>query len=1165
MCARSNPAGARFCMGCGASLTALCPECASELPTDAVFCGYCGSSVTLPGSEEPTEMIKLVTILFADVVGSTAQSESMPPEDTRALMAEFFQAMSEEIRDQGGTIERLIGDSIMADFGVPLAREDDPIRAVRAALRMLERLEKFNADRAGVGRMQIRIGINTGAVSTGGSFGEQLLVMGDAVNVAARLEQAAEPGTILIGERTSRAVRDEFRLREVGSLRAKGKTEAIVAFAVEGELDRGEDPASGFQIPLVGRDPELQRMRNEFDGVRSDRIPRLLAVIGDPGVGKSRLTREFLDSIENEATMLLGRCLPYGDGVTFWPLREIARVEAGLSEADTGLTGRRRLERFVRRIMPRDRTRDRDTVRDALFASVGFQPPGDAVPSDPRETFRRLLDGWRRLLGRYAERRPVVVVLEDLHWADQTMLEVLDDLVSHLKGPVFFVCPTRPELIDAQPGWIAGLRNYTSLTLDPLSDEESRRFISLLLELEHIPDELMHRILERAEGNPFFLEEIVNRLIDEGHFAMRKGRWEPVGDVSKVEIPDNVHAAIMARLDLLSAEERRILQLAAVVGRTFRLELLQHLAGTGDVRPLLETLSRRRLVVERPATPDDDAEYAFKHLLTRDVAYESLPRRSRGAAHAAVGRWVESARGPRASEIAELVAHHFERAYEWLGDDDLRRKARVYLVVGSRNAALRFATQQAATLGRRAVELSTAGSERMEALETLADVMKLSGNGDLAWETYLAALEELEETWRFDAASTSRICASAAIIPTRDWGSIERPPPDDELQRVIDLGFAAPPHPGSARDHCLLLVARAFFAADRGRSFEARAAADEALALAERLKDPDLMSIALDALTETYIHPDGLFEDAMRITQRRLDLLPRLSDLEEITDVHYTAAVTNTLIGRYPAAVRHATEAGKTGRTVDVGSYVHALNWRAHARFMNGDWDGSLRDEAEIRRIERRRVDQLPGPNGARAYAAACFCLILRADREAEQRIDVMRRFRTDSTRFKNVSALAARGLARRGFASEALEWLDLSRWMYRGQHLGAACDVVALLEDWDRASLILAEARNEAQTCGLLSLSFFAYRLEGQIAFARGDLDPAVDRLALSVEGFTRLDALWESAWSRLLMAEALLEAGRLEEAADASSHALVVLRNLGSVEELDRAGIVHTRALDT
>lgn len=1131
---------------------AACSECGRSLTADARFCAFCGATAAAELTDS-TEMIKLVTVLFADVVGSTAQAETMHPEDTRALMASFFDAMSSEIRAEGGTVERIIGDAIMADFGVPISREDDPIRAVRVGLRMLERLQKFNLDREESFRIQIRIGINTGVVSTGGSFGEQLLVMGDAVNVAARLQQAAAPGTVVIGERTARAARDHFRLRELAPVTAKGKSEPVAAFVVEGEFPAFESAGVHSHIPLIGRRAEMKKLQDVFSSSSLEGSPYLVTVVGDPGVGKSRLTREFLGWVEPRSTILFGRCLPYGDGATFWPLREILRQEADLLTTDASEEAAGKLERFANSVAATDSEEERRVLVDACFSTIGLT--SRASSTGPRDTFRHLLEGWRLLLTCYAEEQPLVMVIEDIHWADATLLEVLDHLVRQVAGAVMFICTSRPDLLDSHPEWVAAIPNYSSVHLEPLDVAESIRLMSLFLELDEVPDGLRKTILGRAEGNPFFLEEILNRLIDEGYFGLRAGRWELVRDIAEVDIPDNVQAAILARLDLLTPEDRRVLQYASVSGRTFWDGLLMHLTGEDDLKRSLATLIRRNLIAERPRSSiQGDREFAFKHVLTRDVAYESLPRKSRGRAHAGVAEWIERIRASGVAEVADVLTHHYDRAYQALGADACRGKARSYAIVAARNAVSRFAVHEAESLGRRAVDLSEDQVERVEALDSLAEIYHVGGKSEFAWAAYMDALEESSGSQQIDPSTIARICANAAIIPTRQWGAVEQSPPDEDIERTIDRGMAAVRDP-AGRDRCLLLVSKAFLDAERDRPDDARGAADEAVQLAESVGNADLLSAALDALSATHMHPYGRYAQVRQITQRRLELVPRLSDLSEVCDVYGMAAVSETLIGSYRDAVRSATNSAEIGRQLELGAYLHALNWRVHARFMAGDWDGALEDEATIERLEDRDTFGSPGAYSARSAAAMLFCLELRGHPDAHARLQVMRNYRNESERAINVMPLAARALAHMGSAEEGWNWIDLSRRVYRAAHLEAACELALAQQDWARARDIVEESRAEASACGLLALGFFADRLEGVRTASQADPTEGQLLLHRSATGFADLGAPWEEACSRLLLAECLSSGSDEERSRAEASEAARVFQRLRSVRELSRA----------
>ncbi len=631
--ARSCREGARFCPSCGASL-------AEEAPAPA-------------GQER-----RLVTILFADLTGSTALGERLDPERLREVLDTYFDAMREEIEAEGGTVEKFIGDAVVAAFGVPTAHEDDPSRALRAALRMRRRLEDVNRSleaRFGV-VLRVRTGVNTGEVlaalhpGPGGA-----MVAGDAVNVAARLEQAAEPGQIVVAERTARAARG-FRYVELGLQDLRGKEHPVPAVAlVEEAPDRPLRGVPGLIAPMVGRDRELAFLQTVFEGVVAEQRPNLVTIYGDPGVGKSRLVREFLGWAQAQQPapdIALGRCLPYGEGVTYWPLAEILKSHAGVLDSDATEVVLGKIEVSCDDVLAADPSIDPAAACGAIAYTVGLEFPTASMRElEPRQVRDRMRTAWRVFFSSLSARSPLVVVIEDIHWADPALLELLEHLVDRVVGPVLFLCPSRPELTERRPGWGGGHRNVSSLAIEPLSAEHAGRLVNLLLSVQDLPDRIRSQILERAEGNPFFLEEIVRHLIDDRRIVRAGDRWRASSDIGDVEIPDTVQGVLAARIDLLDAAEKRALQRAAVVGRVFWPGPVGRLLN-GDRDRLRDTLDR---LVERELVRSQltlvDRGRAGVHLQAHPHAGRGLrdapPPRARTGAR--LGRRVDRVDGGRAA------------------------------------------------------------------------------------------------------------------------------------------------------------------------------------------------------------------------------------------------------------------------------------------------------------------------------------------------------------------------------------------------------------------------------------------------------------------------------------------------------------------------------------
>jgi class 3 adenylate cyclase/tetratricopeptide (TPR) repeat protein len=630
------------------------------------------------------EVRKTVTVLFADVTGSTALGEHLDPESLRGVMSRYFDEMRSAVEAHGGTVEKFIGDAVMAVFGVPVVHEDDALRAVRAASQMREMLASLNAelDRDWGARIQIRTGLNTGEVVAGDASGGQTLVTGDAVNVAARLEQAADPGEILIGQETHRLVRDAVRAEPVEPLELKGKTERVSAFRLLEVTPGAPQFARRLDSPLVGRVDELNRLQRTFEETTGLRACRVATVVGDAGAGKSRLVGEFVTLLGDRARTLWGRCLPYGEGITFWPVAEVVKAAAGIGDLDSPEAARSKVRELLADV------EDGTDVADRVAAAIGLGEGG----GDIRETFWAV----RRLLEVLARDAPLVVIFEDIHWAEPTFLDLLQYVAGFSADhPMFLLCTARPDIRETRPDW----GNVGELiALEPLSESECERLIRNLLGRAGMTGDVQSRITDAAEGNPLFVEEMLRMLIDEGHLQRDNGQWTASGDLARISVPGTISALLSARLDQLQAEERAVIQRASVVGKVFWWGAVAELTPEGDrpgVGSHLQTLLRKELVrPDRSGFAGEDA-FRFSHILVRDAAYDSMPKRARAELHERFASWLERKAGDRLAEFDEILGYHLEEAYRYraeLGPVDERARA----VAG-------LAARRLAAAGRRAL------------------------------------------------------------------------------------------------------------------------------------------------------------------------------------------------------------------------------------------------------------------------------------------------------------------------------------------------------------------------------------------------------------------------------------------------------------------------------
>ena len=689
-------------------------------------------------------------MLFSDLAGSTALGEQLDPEDVRRVQAELFELLNAEVVRFGGTTEKFVGDAVLAVFGIPSAHEDDPERAVRAALAAHERFDGFAEriqSRFGL-RVGLRTGINTGDVVSGRETAArgELMVSGDAVNVAARLQQAAQPGEILVGARTHGATSRAVVYGPRSEVDAKGKSAPVSAWRACSVAAEPAVRGSEVSAPLVGREEELTLLEMVAARGQRERVPQLVTLFGPAGVGKSRLVGELLARVP-AVRVLRGRCLPYGEGITYWPLAEAAKGDADILDTDPAEVAHEKLRTAVHEVVEQGG----EEVFDAIAWTIGLT--GDDSPFSSMDTpsvGSALADGWQRYIGALSRRGLTVLVIEDIHWASAALLDLVEYLVDRISDArVVLVCTARPEFLADHPSWGAGKQNATALSLTPLTAEESERLVSSLLGEARVPEEVRRPLLSSAEGNPFFLEEMLQMLIDEGAVQREKGGWAATRRLAELRIPDSVHGVIAARLDLLGLDAREALRRCAVVGRVFwpsavgvDEELVTGLTGTGLVSP------------QAVSVMGGLREFTFKHALTRDVAYASLPRHERRALHRRVAEWIQSVAPDRDVETAELVGYHYREAIAY-GEDDPKVARRAYSVLlAAGEAANRRAALAAAN--DHFVHALALASDDLEGARVLLGLIEVETTA-ARWSEALERLDEADRLANIDARTRSEI------------------------------------------------------------------------------------------------------------------------------------------------------------------------------------------------------------------------------------------------------------------------------------------------------------------------------------------------------------------------------------------------------------------------
>jgi class 3 adenylate cyclase/tetratricopeptide (TPR) repeat protein len=871
---------------------------------------------------------KIATMLFADLVGSTELATNLDPEDLRSRLEPFFEAARGALEQYGGTVEKYIGDAVMAVFGAPVSHGDDPDRAIAAGLAVVDRVEALD------GGLAVRVGIETGEVLAIPQAGD-LTVTGEAVNAAARLQQAASAGEVLVGERTARACR-RAQLERNGSVDAKGIEQPMPAFRAVAICDEEELSA----VPFIGREDDLDMLRLIARRAARERLPQLVMVIGDAGIGKTRLAAELFEELRSDGwRTVVGRSPPYGHGISFWALGEILHDAAGMS-ADAPAD---EVEPALRGVLEKIGAEDAAELARALVVAMRGAEEG----TDAEDELKR---AWRRFVGLIAAQQPLAIGIDDTHWADEGTLNLLEEAAFGVQSaPVLILCTSRPELAERRPDFGRAARNNTQLELLPLDSESATRLAELLLPAERRA--IAARIADAAGGNPFFTEE-VSRAVGED--------TEDVPD----RLPDSVQAAIAARMDQLPADEKRALQYASVLGHTFDQGVLGDLLGEapGD---LLWALRRKALIAERTAS--QVGAYAFRHSLIRDVAYGSLPRRERANLHERAADALMASE-PFA-ERAELVAYHLDHALEMQPSPERRAAARQAIDDAAASAVRRGAVARGQELYEQAAELSE-GTEAVDALWSAADVALRRWRGDQALRLFREAGETAEEIGDPRAAAAY---ARAVEVGTR-MGGISGSPPSDALAPLLARGREL-----VAEDDLVtqarLRLDEAWIAWRDDEMQEMEEPARAGLDLARQTDDLAVLQSALDAITASDWQ-QGKHRSAVEHTKERLDLLakaPRTASLDvERSDALHMMIESLLQTGDFHEAEEFAREA----RELDLSRGIIYSAWQRGLlpAFFLGRWDEALEMANRVR--EAWLAADRP-PLGAFATAIACAGAIL--------------------------------------------------------------------------------------------------------------------------------------------------------------------------------------------
>jgi class 3 adenylate cyclase/tetratricopeptide (TPR) repeat protein len=882
-CGAQNREGRKFCTNCGNPLAENCKNCGSELEPGEKFCGECGSAVAAPSEapsiaaarSKPIAERRLVSVMFVDLVGFTTFSEGRDPEEVRSLLSDYFQRAEEIIGLYGGTVEKFIGDAVMAVWGTPIAREDDTGRSVRAALELVEAV-------AALGRsinapLRARAGVFTGEAAVNIGAKGQGMVAGDMVNTASRLQSAADPGTVLVDRATYLGARDAVAFEEAGALQLKGKEQLVDAWRalrVIGFLG-GVKQADSLEPAFTGRDEELRVVKDLLHSTGREMKPKLASIVGMGGIGKSRLIWELYKYIDGLSDVLLwhqGRSPSYGEGVAFWALAEMVRMRARIAETDDDDAAAAKLDACLLEFVPD--AAERDWLRPSLAQLLGLEDRSDSQREE-------LFAGWRTFFERLSNQGTVVLIFEDLHWADPGLIDFIEHVMAWARSsPILIVTLARPDLLERRPTWGAGQRNFVAIHLEPLGEDDMTLLLKSLV--GDMPGGIREEIVSRAEGVPLYAVEMVRMLIDRKELVADGEGYRWVGDVEHIDVPDSLHSLIASRLDGLTREDRLLIQDASVLGKTFTTDSLASVTGIApqELEPRLQDLARREMLsIDTDPRSPERGQFGFVQSLIREVAYQTLSNEDRRERHVAAALYFEST---KEADLIDVVATHYIEAWNNSRKDEasahLADKARAALVEAAQRSASLGSPAQALALMDKALTVSDPGTGRAQILLFAGTFASSAGQVDRSIEFLNQAIEQAGDDRELRVAIQTQL-GQAYFLSTRLDESEAM-----LLDAVAQLGDRTD-SPAGAK----LFTQLARICVFTGKYAEGEAYTAKAMPAAERAGDisliaDGLITRAVSAVLSGRTHEaDALLTGALQLTERRNLVLQQARALVNIS------------------------------------------------------------------------------------------------------------------------------------------------------------------------------------------------------------------------------------------------------------------------------------------